>query len=150
FKMVASVILYPVCWLAEGYLVWRLGGPWLLGVFAAPPGPRGVFPVAWGRPAPGGGRRHPGFPPPPPRPDPSPTAAPAPRGALRGAPRRPGVAEATGAGAGAGGVGGPGGAAVKCAPQAVAGLGPRRPRRAEEVLRAAGRRGAGAPPAEAS
>jgi glycerol-3-phosphate O-acyltransferase/dihydroxyacetone phosphate acyltransferase len=47
FKMVASVILYPVCWLAEGYLVWRLGGPWLLGLFAALLAPGGFFAIAW-------------------------------------------------------------------------------------------------------
>src|SRR5262249_60435884 len=47
FKMVASVILQPVCWLAEGYLVWRLGGPWLLGLFAALLAPGGFFAIAW-------------------------------------------------------------------------------------------------------
>ena len=47
FKMVASVILYPVCWLAEGYLVWRLGGAWLLGLFAALLAPGGFFAIAW-------------------------------------------------------------------------------------------------------
>jgi glycerol-3-phosphate O-acyltransferase / dihydroxyacetone phosphate acyltransferase len=47
FKMVASVILYPVCWLAEGYLVWRLGGPWLLGFFAALLAPGGFFAISW-------------------------------------------------------------------------------------------------------
>jgi glycerol-3-phosphate O-acyltransferase / dihydroxyacetone phosphate acyltransferase len=47
FKMVTSVILYPVCWLAEGYLVWRLGGPWLLGLFAALLVPGGFFAIAW-------------------------------------------------------------------------------------------------------
>jgi hypothetical protein len=45
--MVTSVILYPVCWLAEGYLVWRLGGPWLLGLFAALLVPGGFFAIAW-------------------------------------------------------------------------------------------------------
>ena len=44
---VASVILYPVAWLAEGYLVWRLGGPWLLGLFAALLAPGGFFAIAW-------------------------------------------------------------------------------------------------------
>jgi hypothetical protein len=47
YKMVASMILYPVCWLAEGYLVWRLGGPWLLGLFAALLAPGGFFAIAW-------------------------------------------------------------------------------------------------------
>ena len=47
FKMAASVILYPVCWLAEGYLVWRLGGPWLLGLFAGLLAPGGFFAIAW-------------------------------------------------------------------------------------------------------
>jgi glycerol-3-phosphate O-acyltransferase / dihydroxyacetone phosphate acyltransferase len=47
FKMVASVVFYPVCWLAEGYLVWRLGGPWLLGLFAALLVPGGFFAIAW-------------------------------------------------------------------------------------------------------
>jgi glycerol-3-phosphate O-acyltransferase / dihydroxyacetone phosphate acyltransferase len=47
YKIIASVILYPLCWLAEGYLVWRLGGPWLLGLFAALLAPGGFFAIAW-------------------------------------------------------------------------------------------------------
>ncbi len=47
YKIITSVILYPVCWLAEGYLVWRLGGPWLLGLFVALLAPGGFFAIAW-------------------------------------------------------------------------------------------------------
>jgi 1-acyl-sn-glycerol-3-phosphate acyltransferase len=47
YKIVGSAVLFPVCWLAEGFLVWRLGGAWALALFAGLLVPTGFFAVAW-------------------------------------------------------------------------------------------------------
>ena len=46
-KMAAGLVLYPVCWLVEGWLVWRWGGGRPLAVFAALLVPSGLVALAW-------------------------------------------------------------------------------------------------------
>lgn len=46
-KMTAGLVLYPVAWIAEGWLVWRLGGPWALAIFAVSLLPTGVLALTW-------------------------------------------------------------------------------------------------------
>ena len=53
YKISTAVMLYPLCWAAEGWLAWqlgqaaRLGGAWLLVVFVASLGPTGFFALTW-------------------------------------------------------------------------------------------------------
>ena len=47
YKIIGSVALYPLCWLAEGWLAWRLGRGPLLGLFVVLLVPTGFFTVAW-------------------------------------------------------------------------------------------------------
>jgi 1-acyl-sn-glycerol-3-phosphate acyltransferase len=47
YKLAAGLVLYPLCWLGEGWLVWRVGGAWLLALFAALLVPGGFFALAW-------------------------------------------------------------------------------------------------------
>ena len=47
FKIVAGLVLYPLCWIAEGWLVWRIGGPWRLAVFVVMLAPTGVLALTW-------------------------------------------------------------------------------------------------------
>jgi len=47
FKIFAGLVLYPLCWIAEGWLVWRLGGPWRLAVFIVMVFPTGVLALTW-------------------------------------------------------------------------------------------------------
>lgn len=47
FKILAGLVLYPLCWLAEGWLAWRLGGGALLALFAASLAPTGFFALTW-------------------------------------------------------------------------------------------------------
>jgi hypothetical protein len=47
FKIFAGLVLYPLGWIAEGWLVWRLGGPWRLAVFIVMVLPTGVLALTW-------------------------------------------------------------------------------------------------------
>jgi 1-acyl-sn-glycerol-3-phosphate acyltransferase len=47
YKLMAGVVLYPLCWLVEGWLAWRLGGGGLLAGFAALLLPAGFFALGW-------------------------------------------------------------------------------------------------------
>jgi 1-acyl-sn-glycerol-3-phosphate acyltransferase len=47
YKLAASLVLYPLAWAAEGWLLWRGGGAWLLALFALLLGPGGFFALAW-------------------------------------------------------------------------------------------------------
>lgn len=46
-KMAVGLLLYPACWLAEGWLVWRLGGAAALTLFIALLAPSGLVALAW-------------------------------------------------------------------------------------------------------
>jgi glycerol-3-phosphate O-acyltransferase/dihydroxyacetone phosphate acyltransferase len=46
-KIAAGAVLHPVCWLAEGWLIWRLLGPRAVVVFAALLIPSGLLALAW-------------------------------------------------------------------------------------------------------
>jgi glycerol-3-phosphate O-acyltransferase / dihydroxyacetone phosphate acyltransferase len=46
-KMAAGVVLYPVLWIAEGWVVWRLAGGRALAVFAILLVPAGLLALAW-------------------------------------------------------------------------------------------------------
>jgi hypothetical protein len=48
YKLVAGLVIYPLAWLVEGWLLWRLGGGWLLVPFALLLVPGGFFALAWG------------------------------------------------------------------------------------------------------
>ncbi|MGH7373980.1 MAG: 1-acyl-sn-glycerol-3-phosphate acyltransferase [Candidatus Rokuibacteriota bacterium] len=48
YKLVAGLVLYPLAWIAEGWLLWRWGGGWLLAPFAVLLVPGGFFALAWG------------------------------------------------------------------------------------------------------
>jgi 1-acyl-sn-glycerol-3-phosphate acyltransferase len=47
FKLIAGLGVYPVCWLAEGWVAVRLGGAWGLGLFVASLVPTGFFALTW-------------------------------------------------------------------------------------------------------
>jgi 1-acyl-sn-glycerol-3-phosphate acyltransferase len=47
YKLVAGVVLYPLAWIVEGWVVWQIGGPWLLALFVALLAPGGFFGLAW-------------------------------------------------------------------------------------------------------
>ena len=47
YKLVAGVVLYPLAWIIEGWLLWRLGNGWLLGLFVVLLAPGGFFALAW-------------------------------------------------------------------------------------------------------
>lgn len=48
YKLVAGLVLYPLAWTAEGWLLWRLGGGWTLALFVLLLVPGGFFALAWG------------------------------------------------------------------------------------------------------
>jgi hypothetical protein len=48
YKLVAGLVIYPLAWVVEGWLLWRWGGGWLLVPFAALLVPGGFFALAWG------------------------------------------------------------------------------------------------------
>jgi glycerol-3-phosphate O-acyltransferase / dihydroxyacetone phosphate acyltransferase len=47
YKVVAGLVLYPLCWTLEGWTAWRLGGGWLLAVFVFSLLPTGFFALSW-------------------------------------------------------------------------------------------------------
>ncbi len=47
YKIAAAVLLFPLCWIAQGWLAWQFGGGWLLGVFIASLVPTGFFALSW-------------------------------------------------------------------------------------------------------
>jgi 1-acyl-sn-glycerol-3-phosphate acyltransferase len=47
YKLVAGVIMYPLAWIVEGWLLWRWAGGWPLAVFALLLIPGGFFALAW-------------------------------------------------------------------------------------------------------
>jgi glycerol-3-phosphate O-acyltransferase / dihydroxyacetone phosphate acyltransferase len=46
-KLLAGLALYPLGWLAEGWVAWRIGGPVLLSVCLASLAPAGFFALTW-------------------------------------------------------------------------------------------------------
>ncbi len=46
-KLGVGLAMYPLCWLAEGWVAWRIGGPWLLAAFCAALIPGGLIALAW-------------------------------------------------------------------------------------------------------
>lgn len=46
-KIAVGVVLYPLCWIAESWLVWRLGGGAWLAAFLVGLVPSGFFAIAW-------------------------------------------------------------------------------------------------------
>jgi len=47
YKLIAGVVFYPLAWIGEGWLAWRAGGGWLLGLFGLLLVPGGFFALAW-------------------------------------------------------------------------------------------------------
>ena len=47
YKLVAGVVIYPLAWIAEGWLLWRWGGGWPLALFVVLLIPGGFFALAW-------------------------------------------------------------------------------------------------------
>ena len=48
YKLVAGLVFYPLAWIGEGWLSWRLGGGGLTALFALLLVPGGFFALAWG------------------------------------------------------------------------------------------------------
>lgn len=47
YKVVAGLVLFPLCWALEGWTAWRLGGGSLLAVFLMALLPTGFFALSW-------------------------------------------------------------------------------------------------------
>lgn len=47
YKLVAGIVIYPLAWLAEGWLLWRWVGGWPLALFVVLLIPGGFFALAW-------------------------------------------------------------------------------------------------------
>lgn len=47
YKLVAGVVLYPLAWIAEAWLLWRVGGAGWLAVFLVLLAPGGFFAISW-------------------------------------------------------------------------------------------------------
>ena len=47
YKVAVGLVVYPVCWLLEGWLIWRLGGGGVLAVFGLSLLPTGFFALSW-------------------------------------------------------------------------------------------------------
>lgn len=47
YKLVAGIVIYPLAWIAEGWLLWRGGGGWPLALFVVLLIPGGFFALAW-------------------------------------------------------------------------------------------------------
>ncbi len=48
YKLAAGVVIFPLAWIVEGWLLWRWVGGWLLVLFAVLVIPGGFFALAWG------------------------------------------------------------------------------------------------------
>jgi len=46
-KIVAGIVFYPLCWSAEGWAAWTLGGGWALAALLAALLPTGFFALGW-------------------------------------------------------------------------------------------------------
>jgi 1-acyl-sn-glycerol-3-phosphate acyltransferase len=47
YKLAAGVVMFPLAWIAEGYVLWRGGGGWPLALFVVLLIPGGFFALAW-------------------------------------------------------------------------------------------------------
>jgi glycerol-3-phosphate O-acyltransferase/dihydroxyacetone phosphate acyltransferase len=47
YKIVAAAVLYPLCWMGEGWLAWRLAGGWGVAIFLLSLAPTGFFALTW-------------------------------------------------------------------------------------------------------
>jgi hypothetical protein len=47
YKVAVGLVVYPVCWFLEGWLIWRLGGGGVLAVFMLSLLPTGFFALSW-------------------------------------------------------------------------------------------------------
>ena len=47
YKVTVGLVVYPLCWLLEGWAIWRLGGGALLAVFVLSLLPTGFFALSW-------------------------------------------------------------------------------------------------------
>jgi 1-acyl-sn-glycerol-3-phosphate acyltransferase len=47
YKVAVGLVVYPVCWVLEGWLIWRLGGGAVLAVFVFSLLPTGFFALSW-------------------------------------------------------------------------------------------------------
>ena len=47
YKVVVGLALYPLSWIFEGWLAWRIGGGWLLAIFLLSLLPTGFFALSW-------------------------------------------------------------------------------------------------------
>lgn len=47
YKITAGVVLFPLCWLGEGWIAWRSGGGWLLSAFVLSLAPAAFFALTW-------------------------------------------------------------------------------------------------------
>ncbi len=47
YKLVAGIVIFPLAWLAEGWLLWRWSGGWPLALFVVLLIPGGFFALAW-------------------------------------------------------------------------------------------------------
>jgi 1-acyl-sn-glycerol-3-phosphate acyltransferase len=47
YKLMAGVVLYPLAWILEAWLLWRGGGGWLVALFVVLLVPGGFFALAW-------------------------------------------------------------------------------------------------------
>ncbi len=47
YKLVAGLVMYPLAWIAEGWVLWRWGGGWPLALFTVLLVPGGFFALAW-------------------------------------------------------------------------------------------------------
>jgi 1-acyl-sn-glycerol-3-phosphate acyltransferase len=47
YKVAVGLVVYPVCWVLEGWLIWRLGGGAVLAVFVLSLLPTGFFALSW-------------------------------------------------------------------------------------------------------
>ena len=48
YKLATGIVMFPLAWIVEGWLLWRGGGGWLLTLFAVLLIPGGFFALAWG------------------------------------------------------------------------------------------------------
>ena len=47
YKVAVGLVLFPLCWALEGWIVWWWGGGWLLGTFFVSLLPTGFFALSW-------------------------------------------------------------------------------------------------------